>query len=207
MERADVLAMYADGVQGVRKAVAGWACEDWFRPACGDWTGADVAGHLLTVTGWFHRWLDRAESGDSSRPFPEADLDERNGKALPGLRPVAGPDRIALFVEEAERYAERLDSSSWALAYGFPQGTVPAGAHAVLAAAEFHLHAWDLSGGAHLPADPHLLLVGNLRVRAAAGAGTLARLTSPVSARVAARRRPWERLLMLSGRTPPPSAR
>jgi hypothetical protein len=206
MERADVLAMYADGVVGVRNAVRGWACDDWARPACGEWSGAELAGHLLCVVRWHHAWLDRAESGDAGRPWTLEERDERNAKALAGLRPNDGPERIGLYVEEAERYAERLDSSSWALAYGFPHGTVPAGAHAVIAAVEWHLHAWDLSGGAHRPADPRTLLIGGCRVWAACRPGSTARLTAGVSARLAARRQPWERLLLLSGRAPTPSA-
>jgi hypothetical protein len=206
MEREDVLAMFADGVQAVRGAAAGWTCEDWARPACGHWTANDLAGHLLCMTRWHHAWLDRAESGDASRPWPIEERDERNDKGRVGLRPASGPERIALFVEEAERYAERLDSSSWALAYGFPHGTVPAGAHAVIASVEWHLHAWDLSGGAHRPADPRGLLVGGCRVMAATRPGPTARLTAGVSARLSARRQPWERLLLLSGRTPAPPA-
>jgi hypothetical protein len=201
MERADVLAMYSDGVQAVRGAVRGWSCEDWSRPACGRWNGTELAGHLLTVARRYHAWLDRAESGDASRPFTTEELPERNAQALRGLRPATGPERIALFVEDAERYAERLDSSSWALAYGFPSGTVPAGAHAAVAAVEWHLHAWDLTGGTHRPADARSLFIGAVRVLAATRPGPRSRLAA-VSAPLAARRRPWERLLRFSGRAP-----
>src|SRR5262245_55573170 len=142
--------MYREGVEAVRAAVRGWSREQCDRVVCGVWTGTDLGGQLLSVVRWYHAWLDRAESGRDDPPFAADELPARNQEALVGLRPTGGDDRVVIFAEEAERYAQRLDSS-WALPYGFPYGTVPAGAHAALAALEWHLHAWDLSAGLHRP--------------------------------------------------------
>jgi hypothetical protein len=198
VDRAAVLSAYREGVSAAQATVEGWSVERWSRPACGVWTGTDLAGHLLRVAAWYHEWLDRAESGDPRPPFDWDQLAERNRQELLGLRPATGPDRISLFVEEAERYAERLDSS-WGLAYGCPMGTMTAGQHAALAAAEWHLHTWDLAAGRHRPADPATLLVGAIRARAAAGSGLRPRVESVVAPMVAWRH-PWRRLLAASGR-------
>jgi hypothetical protein len=200
VERAAVLSAYGEGVRAIPAIVAGWSTDDWRRPACGSWTATDLAGHLLAVVRWYHAWLDRAEAGDPAAPFTVADLPERNERALAGLRPTTGEDRIELFVEEAERYAARLDSS-WALPYGCPLGTMTAGDHAALAACEWHLHAWDLSGGAHRPSAAGALLTGAVRARASAAAGLRFRV-EVVVAPVVARSRPWARLLTASGRQP-----
>jgi uncharacterized protein (TIGR03083 family) len=198
VDRSDVLSLYLEGVTTVQSVVQGWPAERWKQPACGRWTALDVAGHLLCVARWYHHWLDRAESGDARPPFAAQELAERNGQALVGLRPTDGADRVALFVEEAERYAERLDSS-WALPYGFPHGTVPAGAHAAVAALEWHLHAWDLAAGRHRPADPRMLLTAASRAMGAARRGPRARLGA-AAAPLLAGPRPWEWTLRRSGR-------
>jgi uncharacterized protein (TIGR03083 family) len=205
VDRADVLSMYADGVGAVRATVRGWSPERWRQPACGPWTATDVAGHLVAVVGWYHAWLDRAEAGDGRPPFGADELPDRNRRALEGLRPRGGEDRIDLFVEEAERYAERLDSS-WALPYGCPYGTLPAGAHAALAALEWHLHAWDLSAGTHRPSDSGTLLVIACRAFGRARPGLRTRIEMAVAPLVG-RSRPWERILERSGRFPAPGNR
>ena len=199
MDRAVVLSAFQEGVSAVQSTVDGWSDERWRRPACGVWTGTDLAGHLLRVASWYHEWLDRAESGDPRPPFGEDQLAERNRQELLGLRPTSGPDRIVLFVEEAHRYAERLDSS-WTLPYGCPLGTMTAGQHAALAAAEWHLHTWDLAAGRHRPADPAALLVAVVRARAAGREGLRPRVEAAVAPLVA-RRHPWRRLLIGTGRT------
>jgi hypothetical protein len=136
----------------------------------------------------------------ASPPFAPDELGARSRRALDGLRPAQGQDRLVLFVEEADRYAERLDSS-WALPYGFPQGTVPAGAHAALAALEYHLRAWDLSGGAHRPADPRALLVAARRTLYATRPGPAGRL-GEATAPLVGRHRAWERTLEWAERVP-----
>jgi hypothetical protein len=199
VDRAAVLSAYREGVSAVPAVVAGWSAERWRRPACGVWDGTDVAGHLLCVARWYHEWLDRAEAGDPRPPFGLDQLAERNRQELIGLYPTNGPDRVALFVEEAERYAERLDSV-WTLPFGSPLGTMTAGQHAALAAAEWHLHAWDLAAGRHRPRDPSALLVAAGRARSATRTGLRSHAEAALVPFVA-RHRPWRRLLEASGRT------
>ena len=63
---AGVLTQYDDGVVAIGRVVEQWDDEQWSRPACGDWSGTDLAGHLVTVIGWYHSWLDCALAGDAS---------------------------------------------------------------------------------------------------------------------------------------------
>jgi hypothetical protein len=193
--------MYREGVRAVQAAVAGWSPERWAHPVRGTWTGTDLAGHLLCAVRWHHSWLDRAEAGDASPPFRVDELAIRSRQALVGLRPRTGDDRLQIFAEEAGRYVERLDSS-WALPYGCPHGTLPAGAHAALAALEWHLHAWDLTGGTHRPSDPRLLLAGAARALGAAQRGLVARLWATITPQVPRSRGRWEWTLDWAGRVP-----
>ncbi len=118
---------------------------DWSRPsACDGWSALDVVGHVVCVARWHHRWLDRAEAGDLSPPFPPSELAERNASALRLIEISTGPDRVAAFVELTSAYADRV-AGQWDLPLALPAGTTSAGVHAVLAAGEWHLHAWDLS--------------------------------------------------------------
>jgi hypothetical protein len=200
VDRSKVLSLYREGVGAVRRIVWGWSPARWEQPACGAWSATDLAGHLVCVIGWHHAWLDRAEAGDPSSPFPADELAERNRAALVDLRPSEGPERIHQFVELAERYVVRLDSS-WAMPYGSPAGTAPAGAHAALAALEWHLHAWDLAAGEHVPSDPGRLLVATSRAWARHRPG-MRHQARAAMAPVLARHRAWERLLVRSGRDP-----
>jgi uncharacterized protein (TIGR03083 family) len=196
-----VLARYRSGVVAVGRTVAGWSPADWSRPACGAWDGTDLAGHLVTVIGWYHAWLDRALAGDPSPAFPIAELDDRTVAALRDLPAGTGPDRVTIFTREAERYAGRV-AEHWDVPYGYPRGTVTAGLHAGMAAVEWHVHAWDLAragGGDHVPEDPDGLFVGAARCQLAAAGGLRARLATPIG-RLAARRDPWRDLLHRMGR-------
>ena len=140
----DVVASFAAGVRGVGEVVAGWTADDWARPACGTWTGTELAGHLATVIGWYHDWLDRAEAGDAAPAFLAEELDAHTASSLAALPAGTGPDRVADFTARADGYGARL-LSSWDLPYGYPRGTVTAGLHAALASWEWHVHAWDLA--------------------------------------------------------------
>jgi hypothetical protein len=192
------MALYEAGVDGIASSGRDRGNE-WDNIVCGEWSARDLAGHLVCVIGWYHEWLDAAERGESAPPFAEADLAERNAKALLELEDGSGADRIERFVAEALRYAARLPAD-WDLAYGYPYGTVTAGLHAGAAAGEWHLHAWDLSGGRYAPQDPGALFVAvGSAITAATGGvtGTVGRFMVPL----AARRKPWEQLLRRSGRT------
>ena len=75
---------YRAGVAALADVTADWDDAQWAQPACGDWAGTDLAGHLVIVAGWYHEWLDRARAGDSSPPLP--------AKALAGQTEAAGDD-------------------------------------------------------------------------------------------------------------------
>ena len=143
----DVDELYAAGVDAVQLVTANWSSADWARPACGTWTGTDLAGHLVTVIGWYHDWLDRAEAGDASPAFPASELDERTAAELAALPAGSGPVRVAEFVARAEAYRARV-RDAWDLPYGYPRGRVTAGLHAALAGWEWHVHAWDFASSA-----------------------------------------------------------
>ncbi len=201
MPETDPLAPYLDGVDAVGRAVEGWDEGQWAGPACGVWNGTELAGHLVTVVGWYHAWLDRALAGDATPAFPVEDLDREAAAALAALPVRSGPDRIATFRAEAERYAYRV-ADHLDVPYGYPRGTVTAGLHAGVAGVEWHVHAWDLARAAgrdHTPADPVALFLGAARCQLAAEGKLKARLGMPV-AKLAARRDPWHDLLHRMGR-------
>ena len=200
MDRGAILALYEEGVGAVQGVVAGWSEDEWLRPACGEWTATDLAGHLLCVARWYHDWLDRAEAGDSSPPFPFADLPARNQAAIDALPATSGPARLEEFGQEARRYAARLPPV-WDLAYGYPLGTVTAGLHAGAAATEWHVHAWDLAAGQYRPAHPGDLFVAVAEARLRSQGGVTGRAAVALLP-ILARYRPWQQLLRRSGRRP-----
>jgi len=203
--RDSVLRLYDEGVD----AFAGWTQgldhDGWARGACGEWTAADVARHVLAVAGWYHAWLDRAERGDAHRPFGVAELAPRNAEALESMAGLEGSIAVAQFVESARTYRDRL-TPVWDLPFGYPRGTVTAGLHAGVAACEWHLHAWDLARSrdrGHRPSDPAALYgaTGACLAAAEGGArGWVAARLVPLGARL----RPWEAMLRRSGRAPGP---
>lgn len=151
----EVLEMFDDAV-GAFVTEAG-RVDDWERPACGTWTGTELARHVLSVIGWYHDWLDRAEAGDSSPAFAIDDLAARNARDLADLAQhggLSGPEATQRFRMRAERYAERLEDT-WDLPFGYPRGTVTAGLHAGLACFEWQAHAWDLAHAAGRDHRPH----------------------------------------------------
>jgi uncharacterized protein (TIGR03083 family) len=123
---------------------ASFEADDWAMPsACPGWNAVDVAGHVLCVARWHHRWLDRAVAGNTAPPWPPGELAVRNQAALERLDIVDGPTRLAAFSDETHRYASRL-ATAWTLPFWYPGGLVTVGVHALLAAGEWQLHAWDL---------------------------------------------------------------
>ena len=65
---ASVLRLYDEGVDAFAGAAGRLDPGAWALAACGDWTAADLARHVLAVAGWYHDWLDRAEHGDAEPP-------------------------------------------------------------------------------------------------------------------------------------------
>ena len=199
--QADVLAQYREGVDAVVATVAGWDDAQWAEPACGEWSGTDLAGHLVTVIGWYHSWLDRGLAGDLDPVFPIAALDTETVAALAALPAGSGPARIDEFRASADAYAARL-GEHWDAPFAYPRGLVTAGLHAGVAAVEWHIHAWDLAqaaGGDHEPADAEGLFLAAARCQLAVAGGLRGR-AGMQAARLAARRRPWHQLLQRMGR-------
>ena len=181
----------------------GWDDDDWSAPACGVWNATEVAGHLVTVACWYHQWLDRAETGQASPPFPAKELADHTASALAGLEPASGPERVEAFTHDALAYAGRLPAG-WDLPYGYPFGTVTAGLHAGVATVEWHIHAWDLArsaGADHRPAEPEAVAGAAIECVVAATGGVRGALIGRI-APLAFRRDPWVALLKRSGRRP-----
>jgi uncharacterized protein (TIGR03083 family) len=132
---------------------------DWETPsACAGWSCRDLVGHVLCVVRWHHEWLDRASHGDPWSAWPASELADRNQEALDHLELSDGPSRLAAYEESAHHYADQLELS-WSRAYSFPGGSMTTGLHALLAAGEWHLHAWDLAWAFDLtprPAPPEV---------------------------------------------------
>ena len=201
VDREAVLAAYDDGVTSIENLVV----DDWDAVVCGSWSATELAGHLVNVVSWYHNWLDLAEDGFSKAPWSLGYLDRMTEDSLAALPDGSGPDRLAEFVDAARGYRERLPAS-WDIAYGYPRGTVTAGGHAAVAATEWHLHAWDFTGGTHRPASPQPLAEATATVTLLARVPfRLQRLAAPLIG-VAARREidkrggPWETLLHHAGR-------
>jgi hypothetical protein len=199
--RDAVLGHYREGVTAISDAVGGWDESEWARVACGVWTGTDLAGHLVTVIGWYHDWLDRGFDGRAEPAFPIAKLDERTVAALAALPDGSGTDRIAAFVASADAYATRL-VEHWDTSFAYPRGRVTAGLHAGMAAVEWHVHAWDLchaAGGDHEPRDAAGLFLAAARCQLAI-VGGLQERAGLLTAAAASKRDPWSQLLHRMGR-------
>jgi uncharacterized protein (TIGR03083 family) len=200
--REATLGQYREGLAAISDTVGGWDASDWARPACGVWTGTDLAGHLVTVIGWYHDWLDRGLAGRAEPAFPIAELDEQTVTALAALSVGSGPERIATFVASADAYATRL-VEHWDAPYAYPRGRVTAGLHAGFAAVEWHVHAWDFAhavGGEYEPRDAAGLFLAAARCQLAIVGGVRERV-GLLAAAAASKRAPWSQLLHRMGRT------
>jgi Mycothiol maleylpyruvate isomerase N-terminal domain len=203
VHRDRVLHLYDEGFRAFEAAAAGLPPDAWELTACGEWTAAELARHVLAVAGWYHEWLDRAERGDAAPPFSVEELGAHNALALAELAHLDGRAAVGQFVARARAYAARLPAS-WDLPFGFPRGTVTAGLHAAMAGSEWHLHTWDLArsrGWGHRPSDPAALYEATgecLAVVEGGLKGRVAGLLVPLGSRL----RPWEAMLRRSGRAP-----
>lgn len=201
VSKADVEALYSEGVEAVRVITSSFGAQDWEEPACGTWNRSDTVRHLVGVADWYHQWLDRALDGDSIPPFPESEFGDRNAASLANLQELDGPSAAHRFNDRASRYLERA-SESWDQPYGFPAGTVTVGLHVGVAATEWNLHAWDLTAGQperHRPGAPSDLFnaVGAAMAQAQGGLqGRLLRLAVPLAAKLS----PWKTILNQAGR-------
>jgi hypothetical protein len=227
MERADfgrgpgaaqgldpVLGAYHDGVGAICQLALRYTTVGWnARTPCPEWRARDLAGHLRCVADDYHEYLDDAPASRYARlmaggPAPQTlarKLARQNAAELAALADAPPAEHIAAFALTARAYARRLPSV-WDLPHHqYFDRVVTVAGMAGAAAAEWHLHAWDLAralGTTHRPADPEAVLVGwqagmvHLPVAAAdyAGAGDPAgRAQAPD---------PWRVLLLVSGRRP-----
>jgi uncharacterized protein (TIGR03083 family) len=197
----DVASSYTEGVDAVVARTAELTSGQWSAPACGSWSAADTMRHLVSVAGWYHDWLDRAIDRDESRPFPGEQIDAYTAAALEERQHLTPAEAVAEFRRSATDYLDRA-GEHLDLPYAFPFGTVTVGLHLGVAAAEWHLHAWDLSTTTdrrHRPDDPGELVLAVAECVAATSGrfkGGLVRRVTPF----AVRRSPWETLLRRSGR-------
>lgn len=120
---------------------------------------------------------------------------------------------MKVFVERATAYLDRA-KSAWDLPYGYPLGTITTGLHVGVAAAEWHLHAWDLSGVrlAHggvrhvpdrVPEESRLLYLAAGDALAAPKSGPVRWGTRQV-VRLTSSTHPWVTLRKEAGRTQVP---
>ncbi len=199
--RDEVQQLFRSGVDAVILVTAGFAPADWDRPACGTWTARETATHLLGVVDWYHDWLDRAIRGERSRPFPEAEIDQRAAHDVRRSANVSGPEAVERFRSRANDYVERT-TAQWDTVYAYPFGVVTTGLHCGVAATEWHLHAWDLAtarGSDHTPHHPASLFIAAGSCVAAAKGGIGGSLLGRVVP-LAAHRSPWRTLLKQTGR-------
>ncbi len=174
---------------------------DWAGRGCGKWTAVETVRHLVGVVSWYDEWLDRALQGMSDPPFSESEFDHRNAKAVALLEHLDGPAATAAFSLGARSYLDRA-TGHLDIPFGYPAGSVAVGLHLGVAAAEWHLHAWDLANGRKVAYEPDgatSLFLGAGACVAAAKGGVSGRLLG-LAIPIAAKRAPWKTMLKESGR-------
>jgi len=193
----EVLGLYREGVQAVCLLAGELRPGDWTAPTpCTAWRAEQLAGHLRSVAAYYQRWLDQALDNDLARmmagdppgPVLEQALARYNAAALAALPAASGPEHIAAFRQLALAYARRLPAAWEQPFFAYRGRWFSAGDHAGVAAAEWHLHAWDLASSAsrpYRPADPGLLA---------------AAWTAGVPHLALGDGDPWEAILVASGR-------
>jgi len=199
-----IVELFDDGVTAIADLATRRSERDWHKTVVGDWSAHELARHLLAVADWYHDWLDAALAGQAEQPFPTKQLDGRNELEVLDRRDLDGPEAIERFVDRATAYTDRLrmviDANQWETAYGFAHGVTTIGGHAGIAAGEWHLHAWDLSGGTWSPPAPGELYLAVGHGMTATQSRWKQVITRRVVARIAAND-PWLDLLQRSGRT------
>ena len=161
--------MFDEGVAAFVAEAGRLDADGWSRPACGEWTATELARHVLSVIGWYHDWLDRAEAGDPSPAFPVDELDERTAGRSPRWATCRGPRRPPASPRR-RRATPSGSEGRGTCPTATHAGTVTAGLHAGLACFEWHAHTWDLatSPDDHVPSRPDRLYVAAADCLAAA---------------------------------------
>lgn len=177
------------------------ACEADLDSVCGAWNAHELARHLFCVAGWYHEWLDRAQSGIAEPPFGYEQLDLMAELGVKELTQIEWESAIEGYEEAATRYIDRA-TANWDLAYGYPRATVTTGLHFAVAAVEWHVHAWDFAealGEHYRPQNSYGLLRDAARCVAAPQSRAHSRALG-VAVSTVGRLGPWSRLLRQSGR-------
>jgi hypothetical protein len=166
------LAAYHAGVVVIYELAAQFTDEAWGAPTpCPEWRAADLAGHLRCIADDYHEYLDDAPGSRLARLMarsasPESlarKLARQNTAELAALADGSGPEHIAAFAAAARAYAGRA-LAAWDLPHHrFGDAVVTVAGMVGAAAAEWHLHAWDLAaslGKDYQPANPEVLVAG-----------------------------------------------
>lgn len=206
-EPVPVLAGYDAGVAAICRLAAQFDDTTWGgQTPLPEWRAFELAGHLRCVADDLHEYLDDAPVSRYARlmatgAHPDTlcrKLARQNAAELAALADASPADHIAAFAVSARSYAARL-SAVWDLPHHQYRDTVvTVGGMAGAAAAEWHLHAFDLArtlGLDYRPPDPAAILAGwqagmpHLPI----GAGT-------AGAKAMRHLDPWHAVLAASGR-------
>jgi hypothetical protein len=171
-EPVPALAAYDAGVVAICQFAAQFDDVTWSaQTPIPEWRAFEVAGHLRCIADDFHEYLDEAPvsryarlMGTGAHPDTLArKLARQNAAELAALADAPAAEHIAAFADSARRYAGRL-GAVWDLPHHQYRDTVvTVGGMAGAAAAEWHLHAWDLAralGLDYRPADAFAVLAG-----------------------------------------------
>ncbi len=205
-EPVPALAAYDAGVAAVCHFAAQFDDASWSaQTPIPEWRAFEVAGHLRCIADDFHEYLDEAPASRYARlmatgAHPDTlgrKLARQNAAELAALADAPPAEHIAAFAISARRYAGRL-GAVWDLPHHQYRDTVvTVGGMAGAAAAEWHLHAWDLARALGLdyhPADAAAVLAGWQ-----AGMPHLA-LPGWPGAKAVRHVDPWDAVLAASGR-------
>lgn len=207
-EPAPILAAFDAGVAAICELAPRFDGGSWSaQTPCPEWRAFELAGHLRCIADDLHEYLDEAPESRYARLMAtgahpqtlQRKLARQNAAELAALADAPPAAHIAAFAESARGYAVRLPAV-WDLPHHeYLDVVVTVGGMGGAAAAEWHLHAWDLAralGTEYRPDDPAAVLAGwqagmpHLRLRAPSLGARIVRHTDP-----------WEALLAASGRT------
>jgi Mycothiol maleylpyruvate isomerase N-terminal domain len=202
-----VLTAYDAGVAAICELADRFDDQSWGAlTPLPDWRAAELAGHLRCVADDLHEYLDEAPVSRYARlmatgAHPDTlgrKLARQNAAELAALADAPPAEHIAAFAVSARSYAARL-SAVWDLPHHQYRDTVvTVGGMAGAAAAEWHLHAFDLAralGLDYRPADPAAVLAGWL-----AGMPHLPLSAGTAGAKSVRHLDPWHAVLAASGR-------
>jgi hypothetical protein len=163
---------------------------------CAGWRVHDLTRHLEAIAGAYVLWAGAALGGRIMTLRTGDELAAYNTAMLDRLPDLPTPEHVDRFRALATDHA-RLVAAGWDLPMARTAAGVPltVGEHAIVAATEWHVHAWDLASGRdrrHEPGPATLVLC----------AAWDAVLAPALGADPNARPDTWTSLLTATGRTP-----